>query len=117
MKIKRTHRILITVLVLALLCTLVLSACSSKESKYEGTYVGSKSATLILRSGGKCSYVQTNWSKAEDGTWSIEDDVLTVSGVERLGYDIYARLEGDSAALLFEADSSRWNDELFVKSN
>lgn len=114
---KNHKRILTLALVMALTCVLLLSACSSKESKYEGTYVGSKSATLILRSGGKCSYVQTNWSKAEDGTWSIEDDVLTVSGVERLGYDIYAKLEGDSTALLFEADSSRWNDELFVKSN
>ena len=111
---KNCKRILALVLVLAF--ALMLTACSNKESKYEGTYVGTSGGTLILRSNNECAYLQPNWDKAEIGTWEINDDVLIVS-IERVGVDIYAWLDGDSSsALLFESDSDRWGDELFVKA-
>lgn len=69
---------------------------------------------LILKEDGTCRYKDGNSDDTEDGTWSIEDDKLIV--YDCMDYDIYADIENDSESLLFEADSSFWNDELFIKS-
>lgn len=113
---KNHKRILSLVLAMALICAMCLSGCGGKEKTYEGMYTGSAGSVLELRTDGVCFYTDNGWNAAKEGTWAIENDVLTVSGV--LKYDIYARLsDANDASLLFEADTSRWNAEVFTKVN
>lgn len=93
-----------------------LTACGSSKKSYAGTYLGQQGSTIILNRDGTCTYTEEDWKNAEDGTWSVKDKVLTISNISRLSYDIYASVENSSTSLLFKADSSHWNDELFVKS-
>lgn len=113
MKNTMMKRVLPLVLCLCLLCA--LAACGGDPmKKLAGTYKSDRGSTLLLYEDGTCSYGQTKWKEFRDGTWKVEDDKLTVSGP--LDYDIYAILrDDDHTALLFQADSSRWNAGVFTK--
>lgn len=90
--------------------TLVLFACGTSMKSLSGSYVSAKGTSIILREDGTCTYTQLSWDKSKDGTWTLEEGVVTVSGV--FDYDIYAAIEDGTTSLLFKSDSSSWNEEV-----
>lgn len=107
-------KIRLTALMALLLAAVMMLAGCSKEKDYLGTYVSAKGTTLVLKEDGKCKYTQLSWDESKEGTWKIEDDKIIVSGV--LDYEIYAELGESTTSLLFESDSTRWNDETLIKT-
>lgn len=102
-----------------LLCMmLMLTACGGNGKKYEGTYVGQQGNVLVLEKDGTCTYNDVGYAKTISGTWQVKDGRLIVHGLSYGGteFDIYANIENDSEALLFEADDSHWRAEIFKKS-
>lgn len=93
-----------------------LCACgSNKTDKYVGTYFGEQGSVLILAEDGTCKY--SDKGDSSEGTWSVEDHVLTVTGCSSLKCDIYAEIDDTTSALFFEADDDAlWLDELLVKT-
>lgn len=103
-------RFLLAVLFCGLIFT--MSGCSAVK-KFSGTYLGNENTLLYLQNDGTCMYKQDDWDEAKSGTWTIKDKVLTVSGI--FSYDIYASATSPDNPLLFQADSSHWNDEVFTR--
>lgn len=103
-----------SVAIIIICLSILLCACGKKEKSFEGTWRGQRGGVLILKKDGICKYTQDDWTETLDGVWYIEKDKLIVEGAYE--FDIYAELEGASEALLFQADESFWNDELYIKS-
>lgn len=99
--------------VLALCLVFSLCACGKKD-EYVGTWLGSQGTILVLNKDKSCYYKEVDEQEMTVGLWELEDGQITVE--ECVDYEIYAECEEDAESLLFQADSSRWNDELFVKS-
>lgn len=112
MKISCLGKSLSIILLIALVFS--LCSCGNDTEKYVGIYVSTKADTLILDEDGTCIYTEADRNKSKTGNWILEDGKITVKNVFR--YDIYAKIINDSTSLLFQADNSKWNDELFVKS-
>lgn len=99
--------------ILTLCLTVSLCACGKKE-KYEGTWIGSQGTILVLNEDGSSYYKEADEQEMSVGTWELEDEQIIVE--ECVAYEIYAECGEDAGSLLFQADSSSWRDELFVKS-
>lgn len=110
---RKTKKVIGMILIVCMIFT--LGACGSQTKKYLGTWVGQAGGVLILNKDKTCKYQDGGDDDIETGTWRIEDGVLIVTGC--LKYDIYAELGQSESSLLFEADSSRWKAELFIKNN
>lgn len=118
MKKKCFRKVLAMILTVGMLIS--MCACGDKSKDYAGTWIGQGGSALILNSDGTCKYTYTKWDEATEGTWSIEDNRIIVKGClsyHSEDYDIYADIGESSESLLFQSDSSHWNDELFIKSN
>lgn len=102
-------RVGIVCMVLCMVMFLCSCGKSYKMEDYVGTYVGQAGTVLILKENGECLY-----NTRRNTSWNIEDDRIVIdTGV----CEIYAELDDNSPLLLlFQSDSSRWNDELFVKA-
>ncbi|NMA66902.1 MAG: hypothetical protein GX957_11830 [Clostridiaceae bacterium] len=101
--------------VLTMCLVFSLTACGENTKDYAGTWIGNGSSTLILNSDMTCKYTYSKWKHAEEGIWRIEDNKVVVA--DCLDYEIYAEIGESESSLLFQSDSSTWNDELFIKSN
>ena len=99
--------------VLILCLAFSLCACGKKD-KYVGTWIGTQGTILVLNKDGSSYYKELDEQETSVGTWELEDEQIIVE--ECMDYEIYANCGKDAESLLFQADSSRWNDELFVKS-
>ena len=111
MKAFRTVAVVLTALAL----TLGLTACGGSP-RVEGTYTGSAGTTmLVLKDDGSALYSQQKRAGLETGagTWSVDDDVLSVS-VDSLSYEIFANTDRFDGTLLFESDDSSWNAEIYT---
>ena len=107
----RTVAVVLTALALALGFT----ACGGSP-QVEGTYTGSAGTTmLVLKDDGSALYSQQKRAGLETGagTWSVDDDVLSVS-VDSLSYEIFANTDRFDGTLLFESDDSSWNAEIYT---
>ena len=107
----RTVAVVLTALALAL----GLTACGGSP-QVEGTYTGSAGTTmLVLKDDGSALYSQQKRAGLETGagTWSVDDDVLSVS-VDSLSYEIFANTDRFDGTLLFESDDSSWNAEIYT---
>lgn len=99
-----------------LLCMAVLlCACGDKMEKYAGTWEGEQGTKLVLRADGTCmvEYVGYLFLKTVEGSWKLEDGRITV--MDCFDYAIYAEANSGTE-LLFQSDSERWRDELFIKA-
>ena len=105
----------VAVVLTALAVALGLTACGGSP-RVEGTYTGSAGTTmLVLKDDGSALYSQQKRAGLETGagTWSVDDDVLSVS-VDSLSYEIFANTDRFDGTLLFESDDSSWNAEIYT---
>ena len=113
-KIKITALILVAVIIVSIAG--IFAGCGSKMKSFEGTYIGNSGSVMILYKDGTGQYQDGKSSSIEPAAWRIEDGKIIVYA-EDLGYEIYADISTSTTSLLFQSDKSRWNDELFVKTN
>lgn len=111
---KKTINIMLTLIIISALI-FSLSGCKSKASEYVGEYNGTSGSYLKLHDDGTCIYAELDKTGTGSGTWSLENNIITVN-VSNLDYPIYANTDFDDKGLYFQADSDSWNDEYFVKN-
>lgn len=106
---KNVKRVGIVCLVLCMVMLLCSCGKGYKMEDYAGTYVGQAGTVIMLKEDGECLY-----NTRRNTSWSIEDGRIVI---DTGAYEIYAELDDNSAVmLLFQSDSPRWNDELFIKA-
>lgn len=106
----------VAIVLTSLALVLGLTACGGNPG-VEGTYTGSAGTTmLVLKGDGSALYSQQKSAGLETGagTWSVDDGVLRVD-VDSLSYEIFANADGFDGTLLFESDSTSWNDEIYTR--
>lgn len=105
----------ISIILAVVLMMVILTGCGSGLKEYAGTYLGESGGVLILNKDGTATCTWSNWRDIYDCSWRIEDGYIIVSDIKPLPYDIFAKIELSTTALLFDADAYGWDPELFVK--
>ena len=112
----------ITALCLSIILMIVFAAgCGPQpltQSDFVGAYKGTAENLLELHEDGTCIYAENDSTGTGTGTWSYAEGRVTVK-VSNLNYDIYAIVDPQATVvptLVFKADSSKWNDEAFIKA-
>jgi len=80
--------------VFAALIGLTLSGCSSKESKWEGTYQADQDSTMVIEIDPNHKAVFKDPSGNKEGTWEMSgDDKITIHG-EMGSVDLFRNADG-----------------------
>ncbi len=110
-----------TALCLSLIIMIVVAAgCGPKtltQSDFVGSYSGTSGSMIELHEDGTCIYAENDSTGTGTGTWNYVEGRVTVT-VSNLSYDIYAAVDPQATVvptLVFKADSSKWNDEAFIR--
>ena len=103
-----------TAFILAL--TLTLTGCGKDpKDALVGEYSGTSNSYLKLNADGTCIYSEPDSTGSGTGTWTLEDNVLSVE-VDNLRYKVYADISEDPDGFILKSDSGSWNDEYFKKA-